>query len=531
MTEPNASMAEPVSLANIEVVPAAANNKLPGEESAPAESDSKDADASRAAREFRRAVVPVASIIAGDIRPVAVAGNSLPAVVPLSDPDLGSLVRDVEGILEAADRDQAALTERYIEAGRRLWQIRKRCKHGDFGPLLERSFPSRKSRTLREYMTLAKAFDAAEPATKVQLTGLFKDGWGAVLGQIRTLKRAKKIQATNGQPIQVDTAINDNLTILLGDCMAKLRELPTASVDCVITSPPYYRRHQFPGANTVFGGDPGCIHDWQMGPSGQSSRCRTCNAQSIALGWEANIAEYVQHMVEVSKELRRVLKPTGVVWLNLGDTFLNKHLLLVPARVSTAIADNGDLICRHEVIWHVTNRPPENVIDRPYMNHEHLFMFVARDEYYFNIAAIREPAVTKHRIRFNRHHTPKESASTWFRPVSEELSDGMRSVRSVWSIPTERFNGDHVCPFPKALVERLVLSSCPEGGVCLDPFAGTGTVGLVALALGRRAILIEANAEYCGMAKHRIDTELEPYKAELENHRRRDDNDPPIAVV
>jgi DNA modification methylase len=106
----------------------------------------------------------------------------------------------------------------------------------------------------------------------------------------------------------------------------------------------------------------------------------------------------------------------------------------------------------------------------------------------------------------------------------------MRNRRTVWSIPNEPFRGGHPAAFPKALVEPMVLSSCPEGGVCLDPFAGTGTVGLVALAHGRKAILIEASAEYCGIAaKHRIETEIRPYKAELEKRRQQKRSNVPHA--
>ena len=434
-------------------------------------------------------------------------------------------------MLVAVDHDQAALTEWYVEAGRRLWRISAWCKER----ILANVFRHRSRSTLREYMSLSKGFDAADDDTKVQLTGLFKEGWGAVLGEIRASKRAKKSQAKNGQPVQADIAVIDSLKILFGDCMTRMREIPDDSIDCVITSVPYYRRLQFPDAKTIFGGDRDCAHDWQTEQSGQANTCRKCNAQSVALGWETNHGEYVQHLVEVAKELKRVLKPKGVFWLNIGDTFLDRKLLLIPFRVGAAIADDG-WICRQAAIWHVTNRVPENVIDRPYSNHEHVIMFVKQEHYYFDAEAIREPVVSsalrKKSGRFSRHRAFKGRAATWQRAARGDLAkNSMRGARSVMSIPTERFAGDHDCAFPRALVERLVLSSCPPGGICMDPFAGTGTAGLVALALGRRAILIEANAEYCGMAEHQIDTELEPYRAELENRRRRDDNDLPIAAV
>lgn len=455
-------------------------------------------------------------------------------IVP-SAVDVRSLISEVEGILQSADKIQADLTaEYYMKAGRRLLEISDATPHGEFEELLAREYPHRSGSTLHEYMTLAKVFDAADPATKSQLAGLFKHGWGPVLCEVRRRKRAKKSQGRNGQPAKGDTK-GDALSILLGDCMARMRELPDDSVDCVITSPPYYRCQVFPGATTVFGGgDRHCVHDWDKQhvvrrhfnnaySTVESGTCRKCGAQLVNLGWEDTRAEYIQHMVEVFKEVKRVLKPTGVVSLNIADTYLKKELLLVPHRLAIALQDNG-WICRGEQIWHIPNRAPENAKDRFYRNHEHLFMFAKGKNHYFDAAAVREQASSVLKpgetVRFKRQVEFQGTAGTWRSPGI--VPDGMRNPRTVWSIPNEPFRGGHHCAFPKALVERMLLSSCPEGGVCLDPFAGTGTTGLVARAHGRRAILIEASAEYCGIAKHRIETELGPYKAELEKRRRQE---------
>jgi DNA modification methylase len=440
--------------------------------------------------------------------------------------DIGSLIRDVETILQGADEDQAALTKRYIEAGRRLWALKEAHREEKrqaaaikqapetFDEFLGRSFPRRKRSTLREYMTLAKAFDAADQATKVQLAGHFKHGWGPVLGEIRRRKRLKKSQDKNGQPAEGD-AKGDALSILLGDCMVRLRELPDNSVDCVITSVPYFQRLVFPGATTVFGGDQHCVHDWEkrqfvrpvwllaLGFTSRVTRnfnntwdtiesgtCRKCGAQLVMLGWEDTVAEYVRHLVEVFKEVRLVLKPTGVAWLNIADKFLDKELLLVPHQLAIALKDHG-WICRGDPIWHVTNRAPESTRDRFYCNHEHLFMFAKQKDHYFDAAATRERAISAAKpgteVRFKRQVDFREHAGTWRSPGI--VPDGMRNPRTVWSIPNEPFRGGHHCAFPKRLVERMMLSSCPEGGVCLDPFAGTGTIGLVALAHAGRQFL------------------------------------------
>jgi DNA modification methylase len=202
---------------------------------------------------------------------------------------------------------------------------------------------------------------------------------------------------------------------------------------------------------------------------------------------------------------KRVLKPRGVFWLNVGDTYLRNRLLLVPHRVAIALQD--DWICRQEIILQVPNRAPESTTNRFFRNHEHLYMLVKQEDYFFDLDAVREPAISApgREVRYGRG---------WRQRSAALVSDGTRTPRSVWSIPYEGSRDDHQCPFPKELVRRLLLSSCPVGGVCLDPFAGIGTTGLVALGHARKAILIEASEEYCRIARQRIEAELEPYKAE-----------------
>jgi site-specific DNA-methyltransferase (cytosine-N4-specific) len=434
---------------------------------------------------------------AAPCQPLKRAGRDI--VVP---PDLDPLVRRVREILDTADANQVRLTDLYIEAGRGLWKFRKNCKQRKlkFKDKLAESFPSRERSTLREYMTLAKYFDAASPETKVQLTGLFKHGWGAVLSELRSLRREEKARKNNRQ--SASAAPVENLTILNGDSMVRLAELPAESVDCVITSFPYYRRFVFPGATTVFGGKHDCDHDWEIsqiihtpvrprtawknrpcakdGQVIETGFCKKCNAERVMLGWEKDQSQYVEHVVQICNRIKRVLKPNGVFWLNIGDSYVDKALCLIPQKVAIAISESG-WICRQDLIWRVPGRAPDGVRDRLCCTHEYVFMFVKQKSYYFDQSAMRE------------------------RDISG----------TVWSIPNERAEG-HNCPFPRALVEPMLLSSCPEGGVCLDPMAGTGTTGLVALAHRRKAILIEANPDYCGNAKRRIETELASYKAKID---------------
>jgi DNA modification methylase len=450
---------------------------------------------------------------------------------------LRALTRNVEDVLRHAETTQAALTEEYIQAGRLLWDIKAECKVcGErFKDVLVREFPGRKRATLREYMTLSRGIDAADEATKVQWLDFSDTVGGPVLNEIRSLKKRRKAKLC--QPAQGDTAQGENLKILFGDCMVRLRELPDESVDCVITSPPYYRSVIFPGANTVFGGEPHCTHGWEMRHVHQrhfprerdvveTGRCLKCGADKAMLGWEDTVAEYVQHLVRVLREVKRVLKPAGVVCINIADTVLDGRLQLVPQRLAIALEDDGWVYCQ-EVIWHITNRAPEISTRRFGRDHEPLLMFAKRTDHYFDAAAAPQQRAVGDPKRgeedFDRSKGNfKGTAGAWPHLSRGRAPNGLRSRRTVWSIPIEQFRGGHHCPFPTALVEPMLLSSCPEGGVCLDPFGGTGTVGLVALAHGRRAVLIEANPDYCAIAKHRIETELQPYKAKLEKRRRQE---------
>ena len=274
--------------------------------------------------------------------------------------DLDTQIHELQQLLQTIDNDQERLTWCYVDAGKRLWQISRECKaqKKKFKEVLVQEFPNQKRSTLREYMTLAKYFDAAKAETKVQLTGLFKHGWGAVLGELRRLRRIDKTHKKN---VETDADVA-NLTILQGDCMVRLPELPAESVDCVITSVPFYRRFVFPGVTTVIGGNRSCEHDWEIRQttrravrprSGwknrpkegnakdviESGTCRKCRAEKIMLGWEDDVSQYVDHIVQVADEVKRVLKPGGVFWLEIDDTYLNKELVLIPHRIVVAVAD------------------------------------------------------------------------------------------------------------------------------------------------------------------------------------------------
>jgi len=326
----------------------------------------------------------------------------------------------------------------------------------------------------------------------------------------------------------------------------QLRELPTASVDCVVTSPPYY-----------------ALRDYDV--QGQ-------------IGLEANVDAWVDRLARVFDEVARVLKPTGVLWLNVADSYSShpslgaptKGLLLAPERLLFALTSSGWLL-RNRVIWAKPNPMPTSVADRLNAAHDFIYMLVRSPKYFFDLDAIREP----HRST-RRPTTPKEmSHPKWIGPLAGTRTgldrlhqEGLpghalgKNPGDVWSIATRSSRGAHYATFPEELVRRPILSSCPEAvceacgvprkravsttrigptaptpdgkllrrypqrwialhqrgpllpsctcgaptapGVVLDPFFGTGTVGVVAEHFGRDWVGIELNPAYVDIAEKRI---------------------------
>lgn len=274
-------------------------------------------------------------------------------------------------------------------------------------------------------------------------------------------------------------------TIIEGDASNRLKLLPTASVNCIVTSPPYYRQRDY--------GVPSQVGD------------------------EDSPADYVERLRQVFKKCQRVLRDDGTLWLNLGDKYLKSELLGMPWRVALALKEDG-WILRSEIIWHKPNAMPSSVKSRPTTDHEHIFLFVKQRQYYYDIDAIREPHVTftdESKMKGGRNHfgkpngTPEEGKNEG----NPNLHDGRwdqafhpkgRNRRTVWKIPLSKFPGAHFAVFPKELVRLCILAGCPEGGTVLDPFIGSGTTAVVAQALGRAYIGIEINSEYCEMARNRL---------------------------
>ena len=259
------------------------------------------------------------------------------------------------------------------------------------------------------------------------------------------------------------------------------------------------------------------------------------------LGLEPTPEAYVQAMVEVFREVRRVLKPNGTLWLNLGDSYARnggtgdcgpnaqvgstkrgvqerntkapdglkpKDLVGIPWRVAFALQSDGWYL-RQDIIWHKPNPMPESVMDRCTKAHEYVFLMAKSEKYFYDHEAVKEPAVHAGENVTNKNGKNGQmgeygaTRSGFMKPEGVLVGD-KRNRRDVWTIPTKPFKGAHFAVMPEALVEPCILAGCPVGGLVLDPFTGSGTVGAVAVRLGRRFIGTELNPEYIAIAEDRI---------------------------
>jgi DNA modification methylase len=315
--------------------------------------------------------------------------------------------------------------------------------------------------------------------------------------------------------------------IHVGDCVERMREMPAASVQCCVTSPPYFGLRDY-------------------GVEGQ-------------IGLEDTPDAYVDRLVEVFREVRRVLRDDGTLWLNLGDSYANdskwggstsgkhaqavhgnsgigrrrhntglksKDLIGIPWRVAFALQADGWYL-RQDIIWHKPNPMPESVRDRCTKAHEYLFLLSKSERYYFDSEAMQEPAVGQndHDLTGPGYAAPGQAPNRGNRLAKAAVARsggaltggverstlgtpaaGTRNKRSVWTVSPKPFKGAHFATFPPALIEPCVLAGSPPGGVVLDPFGGAGTTGLVAAQHGRVGVLCELNPAYVDLAERRIAT-------------------------
>lgn len=321
------------------------------------------------------------------------------------------------------------------------------------------------------------------------------------------------------------------LTVYQGDCREVMASMESESVHCVVTSPPYWGLRDY-------------------GTDGQ-------------LGLEPTPEAYVANMVAVFREVRRVLRADGTVWLNLGDSYVGapvgsfngggfkdksaqagtrdlsgvaqsgvldktkatglkpKDLVGIPWRVAFALQADGWYL-RSDIIWSKPNPMPESVTDRPTKAHEYLFLLTKSARYYYDADAVREPHDDKAGpvTRFGNvganggqqggfapgraEHADEFTRPDFARrPGGREYNPAGRNLRSVWTVATQPYPGAHFATFPEKLVEPCVKAGSPSDGIVLDPFGGSGTTARVAQRLGRRAVLIDLNADYLVQAMRR----------------------------
>lgn len=323
--------------------------------------------------------------------------------------------------------------------------------------------------------------------------------------------------------------------IIQGDCIEGMRTLPDARVHCCVTSPPYWGLRDYG-------------HDGQI-------------------GLEPTPQAYVQRMVEVFCEVRRVLRDDGTLWLNLGDSYAaarggtsmpaetlaggvsgrgdivakrgresgytphrdpaahglkHKDLVGIPWRVAFALQSDGWWL-RQDIIWHKPNPMPESVRDRCTKAHEYVFLLTKSERYYYDAEAVSEASKDPNGFRYQGGYKDMQqhniaagmlradgSAACHSRTETGSVPHfasgygNRRNRRSVWTVTTKPYSGAHFAVMPPDLVEPCILAGCPEGGTVLDPFAGSGTTLAVAAELGRSGIGCELNPEYIALAERRI---------------------------
>jgi DNA modification methylase len=289
------------------------------------------------------------------------------------------------------------------------------------------------------------------------------------------------------------------------DCLDFMKRLPEKSIDFCMTSPPYWQLRNY-------------------GVEGQ-------------VGREKTPEEYIEKLLIIFRELKRVLKDTGSFYLNLGDTYIGtgncrakswkiqKQLALIPARVAIAIQDDG-WILRNDICWYKPNGLPSSVKDRLTCRWEHIFHFVKQRKYYYNLDAIREPlkASTIKRIRnrvklHERTGRPFTEKSKYFTADCSQFgANGFLSGKSLgrflnlkgsnpgdfWAISVKPLSMAHFAVYPEELCIRPIKSSCPPGGIVFDMFSGSGTTLVVAKKLGRRFIGCDLNHDYVRIARRRL---------------------------
>lgn len=364
--------------------------------------------------------------------------------------------------------------------------------------------------------------------------------------------------------------------IIHGDALSVLQGMASEFVDCVVTSPPYYGLRSY-GTEPQVWGDKDCQHVWgeSLAFAKQDNRtaeqkatqgavvgsninfnestttatsgnfCQICNAWRGELGLEPTFGLYIEHLIDIFREVKRVLKPTGTVWVNLGDSYgtqsgnakdiakgkivqygavdyheaiaptnkpngYHKSLLNIPARFAIAMTDELQFIQRNTIIWHKKACMPSSAKDRFTVDFENIFFFTKSPKYYFeqqlepladiSIARVSQPNY------LNQAGSIGNGGAKTNGPMKAVIGslEG-RNMRTTWDIPFEPQSSEHYAAYPTKLVERMIQAGCSPDGIVLDPFNGTGTTGVVAVQHRKHYIGIELQEKYIDIAKRRLD--------------------------
>ena len=266
--------------------------------------------------------------------------------------------------------------------------------------------------------------------------------------------------------------------VIHGHSSRLMTELADQSVDTVFSSPPYWMLREYGGADEI--------------------------------GREQTVGEYVEALVEVFDEAKRVLRPAGSAWIVIGDTYSEKALCLVPERLAVALADRG-WILRNVVVWRKTNPLPESVKDRLSRTHERIFHLVKSGCYYYNLDAIRipptrssKPGGTAGKHTCNADHERLYGRAGFTATRSRTHHPLGKNPGDTVMCATSDFKGPHPATLPVKLVTPRLVSTTPPGGIVLDPFAGAGTVGVAAIEAGYSFIGYEINPRYVAAATNRL---------------------------
>jgi len=331
-------------------------------------------------------------------------------------------------------------------------------------------------------------------------------------------------------------------TLYLGDCLESLKTMPDKSIQMCVTSPPYYGLRDY-------------------GVDGQ-------------IGLEKTPNEYIAKLVEIFREVKRVLKDDGILWVNIGDSYAGsggaggdynngglkdgqpkwkskldikasnlkpKNLIGIPWMLAFALRSDGWYL-RQDIIWAKPNPMPESVKDRCTKSHEYIFLLSKSAHYYYDADAIAEPSTTyenrpagvvrdrlygydskqnKIRVKLGSKSFSKGQANgAGIEPTGNTKKDYyevpfVRNRRDIWTIKSKPYNGAHFAVFPPEIPRLCILAGSKPGDTILDPFAGSGTTGAVAISLRRRAVLCELNVEYVGLIRERITNEEAFYQPTL----------------